>query len=80
MHVREHQFTLPRITNSLDRLGLQFLEFECTEATRRRFREMFPDGDHDADLEAWERFEEAYPDTFKAMYTFWCCKKQNASQ
>ena len=77
MHVREHRFTLPRIADHLEKLGLEFLAFESTAETRLRFREMFPDGDHDADLDAWHRFENAYPETFTAMYTFWCRKKQD---
>ncbi|MEO8740280.1 MAG: tetratricopeptide repeat protein [Casimicrobiaceae bacterium] len=77
MHVREHRFTLPRIADHLERLGLQFLAFESTAETRLRFQEMFPGSDHDADLDAWDRFEDAYPETFTAMYTFWCRKKQD---
>ncbi len=75
MHVCEHQFTVPRIGESLDRLGLRFLEFECAEGTRRRFSQMFPGDDPNSNLQAWHRLEAAYPDTFKSMYTFWCCKK-----
>jgi tetratricopeptide (TPR) repeat protein len=75
MHVQEHQFTLPRIAGCLDQLGLQFLEFECAVTTRNRFREMFPDNNAYNNLEAWHQFEETYPETFRTMYSFWCCKK-----
>jgi tetratricopeptide (TPR) repeat protein len=75
MHVQEHQFTLPRIAECLDQLGLQILELECATTTRNRFREMFPDSDGDINLKAWHQFEETYPETFKAMYSFWCCRK-----
>lgn len=75
LHVQEHVFTLPRIAECLDRLGLRFLQFECAEATMARFRQSFPAADAGADLAAWHRFETAHPDTFKAMYTFWCCRK-----
>ncbi len=75
MHVCEHQFTVPRIADCLDRLGLRFLGFECDEGMRRRFSQMFPDDDPNANLKAWHSLEEAYPETFKSMYTFWCCKK-----
>ena len=75
MHVQEHQFTLPRIADCLDQLGLQFLGLECARATRDRFREMFPDRDADNNLDAWHQFEETCPASFKAMYTFWCCRK-----
>jgi len=75
LHVQEHQFTLPRIADCLDQLGLQFLGVECARATRDRFREMFPNSNADTNLDSWHQFEETYPDTFKAMYTFWCCRK-----
>ncbi|MFO1325267.1 MAG: tetratricopeptide repeat protein [Burkholderiales bacterium] len=75
MHVQEHQFTLPRIAECLDRLDLQFLHLECPVATQVRFAGMFPGADVGTDLAAWHRFESAHPDTFKSMYTFWCCRK-----
>lgn len=74
MHVQEHQFTLPRIARCLDQLGLRFLEMECSTKTLARFTAMFPDGASGTRLDAWDRFEEAYPDTFKSMYFFWCCR------
>ena len=74
MHVQEHQFTLPRIADCLQRLGLRFLELECTPATRSRFREMFPDRGAETSLTARDRFEDAYPETFSGMYSFWCCR------
>lgn len=75
MHVQEHQFTLPRIADCIDRLDLQFLQLECPPATRVRFTEMFPDTAALTDPAAWHQFELAFPDTFKSMYTFWCCRK-----
>jgi tetratricopeptide (TPR) repeat protein/SAM-dependent methyltransferase len=75
MHVQEHQFTLSHIAECLDQLGLQFLGLECAETTRRRFKEMFPDRDADINLEAWDQFENVYPETFRGMYPFWCCRK-----
>ena len=74
MHVQEHQFTLPQIARSLDQLGLQFLEMECPPAVLARFTEMFPNNDERTNLDAWNRFEEIYPETFRSMYVFWCCK------
>ncbi len=74
LHAREHQFTLPRIADCLEQLDLRFLGFECGDATRCRFRQMFPHSNAATDLDAWDRFEQAYPETFKAMYTFWCCR------
>ncbi len=75
MHVQEHRFTLPQIAECLDQLGLRFLRLECAPATLNRFKEMFPQGDSQTDLDAWDRFETAHPDTFMGMYLFWCCRK-----
>jgi SAM-dependent methyltransferase len=75
MHVQEHQFTLPRVADCLDQLDLQFLGLECSRVTRDRFREMFPASGAETKLEAWNQFEETYPETFRSMYTFWCCRR-----
>lgn len=75
MHVQEHQYTLPRIADCLDRLDLRFLQLECPVTTQVRFTKMFPDAGAGTDLTAWHQFELANPDTFKSMYTFWCCRR-----
>ena len=76
MHVQEHQFTLPRIAECLDELGLRFLGMEVPADTKRRFGEMFGNDGAAVDLEAWDQFEEKYPSTFINMYSFWCCKNE----
>jgi SAM-dependent methyltransferase len=75
MHVQEHQFTLPRVEQCLDQLGLQFLGFECATETSNRFGEMFPGGEANTNLRAWDQFEDVYPETFVGTYCFWCCRK-----
>jgi hypothetical protein len=75
MHVQEHQFTLPRIEACLRELGLAFLGMECPPGVRRCFKEMFHEAGAATDLAAWDRFEDAYPDTFIGMYSFWCCRQ-----
>ncbi len=74
-NVQEHTFTIPAIADCLDKLGLQFLGFECDVQVSARFTEMFPGADALTDLALWERFEELHPDTFIGMYQFWCCTK-----
>ena len=74
MHVQEHQFTIPRIEECLEELGLRFLAFECPPKTRETFRKMFPDPAAETNLKAWHQFEEAYPDTFRLTYSFWLCR------
>jgi SAM-dependent methyltransferase len=73
MHVQEHRFTTERLAASLDRLGLRFLGFELDVDVLERFRDQFPAPGADLDLACWGAFEAANPDTFAAMYTFWCC-------
>ena len=75
MHVQEHQFTLPRIADCLDQLGLHFLGMQCEPDTQRRFHEMFQDPRAAGDIQAWDRFEARYPLAFRSMYSFWCCRK-----
>jgi len=76
MHVKEHEFTLPHIAESLAGLGLTFVRMECEAHASERFQEMFPDPGAQTDLDAWHRFESAYPQSFKSMYQFWCAKKE----
>ncbi len=75
MHVHEQAFTLPRIADALDTLGLRFLGFECEVQYMEQFRAMYPGAGALTDLSLWHCFEETHPETFKSMYQFWCCKK-----
>lgn len=75
LHTQEHLFSVPRIAEALDRLGLRFLGFETTRATAARFQKMFPRPEAALSLEAWHKFEEAHPITFARMYQFWCCAR-----
>ena len=75
MHVQEHQFTLPQLEACLRRLGLRFLGMDCKPAVRRHFGEMFPNADAATSLAAWDRYEQAFPETFIAMYAFFCCRE-----
>ncbi len=70
-HVQEHGYTIPMIREQLDRLGLRFMGFQLTAATMRQFAKMFPGGSP-LDLALWDRFERKKPETFMAMYKFWC--------
>ena len=72
MHVQEHRFTLPQIAECLDHLELRFLGFQHAPAMLNRFKAMFPKRESEADLDAWDRFETAFPDTFRGMHVFWC--------
>jgi tetratricopeptide (TPR) repeat protein/SAM-dependent methyltransferase len=74
-HVCEHGFTLPRIRDALEELGLRFIGFDLPSAfIRARYRDFNPGDPAMTDLEAWDRFEARFPETFAAMYVFWCDK------
>ena len=73
MHVQERSYTLPQIAADLDTLGLRFLGFQLPAPVQARFLAAHPGGW--LDLAAWDAFEQAHPDTFAAMYQFWCAPR-----
>jgi len=71
--VQEHRFTLPQVKNCLDELELKFCGFENKDAISN-FEE-FHGGKVDiCDLGLWHQLEQSHPNTFVAMYQFWCQK------
>lgn len=73
-HVVEHQYTIPELGQCLKELGLEFRGFELPGLLQDRFWSKFPDGHKWLDLEAWAEFEQAHPNTFGSLYSFWCRK------
>ncbi len=74
-HVNEHCFTIPEIQDLLARFGLRFLGFSSlSPQTKSDYQKMFPDDFYLNDLNCWNQFEEAYPNTFIGMYNMWCQK------
>jgi SAM-dependent methyltransferase/tetratricopeptide (TPR) repeat protein len=75
-HTREVQFTLLEISAALTELNLEFLGFDALPGTiTEEFRKRFPTPHQERDLSAWDTFEQDNPDTFIAMYQFWCQAK-----
>jgi len=74
-HVQEHQFTIPRIRDSLTNLGLAFCGFENRPVVDA-FRAAQGVSADIYDLSAWHGFEERSPTSFSGMYQFWCQKAQ----
>jgi tetratricopeptide (TPR) repeat protein/SAM-dependent methyltransferase len=70
MHVQERSYTLPEIARDLETLQLRFLGFQVPATVQARFHAEYPG--RWLDLSAWDAFETAHPDTFAAMYQFWC--------
>jgi len=72
-HVKEHQFTLPKIKYALQSLKLQFCGFENDTLVNLFFEKYGKDSDV-YDLDKWHQFEIEHPKAFIGMYQFWCQK------
>ena len=67
-HAHEDRYTIARLAEDLNVLGLQFLDFNLPSSAARDF------ADARDDLTAWDAYERAHPNTFTRMYQFWCAK------
>ncbi len=72
-HVQEHRFTLPKVKNCLEELGLKFCGFENKDFISN-FKEPHRNERDIYDLELWHQYEVRNPRTFAGMYQFWCQK------
>ena len=72
-HVQEHRFTIPQLKNCLSELDLKFCGFEA-DVIVRDFKLTNTGADDPYNLDKWHSYEEANPNTFIAMYQFWCQK------
>lgn len=66
----EHRFTIPEIARFLDENGLSFLGFELDPNVVKTFQQQYPDAAALTDLDCWNAFETANPETFLQMYRF----------
>jgi hypothetical protein len=74
-HVQEHRFDLPMIKQHLGTLGLEFGGFLLhNRDVVRKFHALYPARAQWLDLDCWAEFEAQHPDTFYAMYQFYCLK------
>ena len=77
----EHRFDLERIEASLEALGLEFLGFNlASPEVARAYVQRFPDDPLMRSLRNWGRFEADNPDSFAAMYQFWCRRRPADNQ
>ena len=72
-HVQEHRFTLPKVKNCLEELGLKFCGFENKDFISN-FKEFHRKEKDIYDLELWHKYEVRNPRAFAGMYQFWCQK------
>ena len=74
-HVQEHHFTIPRISNILDELGLSFIGFEFSnELIIKDYKSSFPKVNSIYNLHQWHEYESTHPRIFSGMYQFWTQK------
>lgn len=71
-HVKEHRVGLPQIVEMLSELELEFAGFDLPSGALTAFYDMHGPGADDKDLAKWDALEQSRPDTFRAMYQFWC--------
>ena len=75
-HEKEVQFTIPQIAEIIMKLNLKFLGFaNLTGSVTQKFKKQFKNPADYFDLDKWDIFEQGNPDTFIAMYQFWCQAK-----
>jgi hypothetical protein len=72
-HLQEHRFTIPKIKDSLNYLGLEFCGFGDEEVVKKFKSKGFSENSV-YDLERWDDFEKQNSDIFLGMYNFWCQK------
>ena len=80
LHVQEHQFDLTEIATMLRAVGLEFLAFTFDDPrVELKFRAEHGEA-RLSDLDAWNAFEQAHPDTFKSMYQLLALRPEAAAQ
>ena len=72
-HVQEHRFTISKIKEYLDKLGLIFLGFE-DQLVKENFKQIHSNKIDLYNLDKWEEYEKNNPRIFAGMYQFWCKK------
>ena len=74
-HVMEHCYDIPQISEMLRKNNLEFLGFRDINNLHQNYSKAFPDDPQRTNLDNWNKFEIANPDTFRRMYQFWVRKK-----
>ena len=74
-HVKEHRFTIPQISEAIEKLGLAVLGFEFSDNfLKTEFENLNPEKEALYDLKKWHEFEKSNPSAFSGMYQFWVQK------
>jgi tetratricopeptide (TPR) repeat protein/2-polyprenyl-3-methyl-5-hydroxy-6-metoxy-1,4-benzoquinol methylase len=73
-HIQEHRFTLARLGEYLEQLGLHFIGFSLEPHVVKQYAERFPEDKTLSNLDLWNTYELENPDAFSSMYQFWVQK------
>lgn len=73
-HIQEHTYTIPRIKEMLDELGLVFLGFKLRSQVRALYHQRYPADAAMTNLDNWHALEQELPHLFIGMYKFFCCR------
>ena len=73
LHVKEHRFTLSKISKLLQKYNLQFLGF-TNASIKKDYSILYKDDKKHISLKNWHEFETKHPDIFQGMYQFWAKK------
>ncbi|UUX51371.1 methyltransferase domain-containing protein [Nisaea acidiphila] len=72
-HRREVRFTWPEIGAAVAELDLKLVGVETASvALRELYLKRFPEDPSATDPANWDKIEREYPESFLAMYQFWC--------
>jgi len=74
-HVMEHCYDIPQLSKMLENNNLEFLGFRDMADLHQSYSKAFPDDPQRTNLNNWNKFEIANPDSFRRMYQFWVRKK-----
>ncbi len=75
-HTQEIRYTIDKIKESLEELGLRFSGFDLDNPQiLQTYRAAYAADREMTNLESWAEFERTHPQTFRGMYQFWCRRK-----
>tara|TARA_B100000700_G_scaffold268615_1_gene309414 strand:+ start:97 stop:285 length:189 start_codon:yes stop_codon:yes gene_type:complete len=58
----------------IEKANLEFLGFTLSKEIKEKYQRTSKDLDSLKDLKLWDKFEKAYPNSFREMYQFWTRK------
>ena len=73
-HVKEHRYTLLKLSELLAKYKLKFLGFSLPLNSKLDYASKNPSDIEQTDLLKWHHYEILNPNTFREMYQFWICR------